>query len=385
MKGGIMAYLGENIPKLGFGLMRLPKIGEGENEHSDVETTKKMVDAFLQAGFAYFDTAWGYGDSEDTIRQALVERYPRESFQLATKLAAWIDCETREDAIAQFETSLERTGAGYFDFYLLHNVGTVRTAYFDKFNVWDFVQEQKAAGKIKHIGFSFHSTAEELEEVLTAHPEAEFAQLQINWADWDSPSIQSRACYEVARKHNKPVIIMEPVKGGYLADPPRSVKTVFDCADATKSYSAWALQFAADLDGLITVLSGMSTLEQMEENIQTMKGFTGLTADERATIAKAQEELKKIPVINCTTCDYCAKTCPQHIGISGTFSAMNLKTLYNNMGLINRELFFKIEHRGLKHATECIECGACENACPQQLPIISELKRCVEVLDLRNR
>ena len=205
-----MAQLGEEIRKLGFGLMRLPKM-EDDEKKIDIEHTKKMVDAFLAAGFTYFDTARVYGESEDAIRQALVERHPRESFQLASKLAAWVKCETREDAIAQFETSLEKTGAGYFDYYLLHNLGEKRTEFFDRFGLWDWAQEQKEKGLIKHLGCSVHDKADALDRILTEHPEMEFVQLQINYADWESPSIQSRACYEVARKHNKPFIVMEPV------------------------------------------------------------------------------------------------------------------------------------------------------------------------------
>ena len=210
-----MSYLGEHIGKLGFGLMRLPV---REDKSIDVEQVKEMVDLFLKAGFTYFDTAWAYPGSEDAIREALVERYPRDAYQLATKNAAWINCATREEAIAQFETSLRQTQAGYFDFYLLHNVGEGRTRFFDEYNMWNFVKQKKAEGLIRHMGFSFHSTPEELEAVLTAHPEAEFVQLQINYADWDYPAVQSRRCYEVARKFGKPVVIMEPVKGGSLMD-----------------------------------------------------------------------------------------------------------------------------------------------------------------------
>ena len=210
-----MLFFEKEIKKLGFGLMRLPKQGEV----IDVERVKAMVDKFMAAGFTYFDTAWAYPGSEDAIRQALVERYPRESFQLATKNAAWIGCKTREDAIQQFETSLKQTGAGYFDNYLLHYLGEMRTHFFEDFSMWDFVKEKKAEGKIRHYGFSFHSTPEELDAILTAHPDAEFVQLQINYADWENPAIQSRGVYEVARKHGKPVIIMEPLKGGLLANP----------------------------------------------------------------------------------------------------------------------------------------------------------------------
>ncbi len=224
-----MAYLGEEIRKLGFGLMRLPMKGDV----IDVEQTKEMVDLFMNAGFTYFDTAWAYAGSEDAIRQALVERYPREKFQLATKNAAWINCKTREEAIAQFDTSLKQTGARYFDFYLLHNLGEGRTKFFDNFDLWNWIAEKKAEGKIRHMGFSFHSTPEELDQILTAHPEMEFVQLQINYADWDNPAIQSKGCYEVARKHGKSVIIMEPVKGGMLANPPESVQKIFKAAEPT--------------------------------------------------------------------------------------------------------------------------------------------------------
>lgn len=212
--------------------MRLPKL---DDDTIDVEQTKKMVDLFLDAGFTYFDTAWAYAGSEDAIHQALVEHYPREKFQLATKNTAWINCKTREDATAQFETSLKQTGAGYFDFYLLHNLGEMRTQYFDNFDLWSWVQEKKSQGLIKHVGFSFHSTPEELETILTAHPEMEFVQLQINYADWENPAVQSRACYEVARKHGKPVIIMEPVNGGMLATPPESVEKILKDAEPDAS------------------------------------------------------------------------------------------------------------------------------------------------------
>ena len=266
-----MAYLGEEIKKLGFGLMRLPQ-ADGA---IDVEQVKEMVDRFLQAGFTYFDTAWAYAGSEDAIRQALVERYPREQYQLATKNAAWINCKTKEEAYAQFDVSLARTGARYFDFYLLHNLGESRSRAFDEFDMWNWIQQKKRAGQIKHAGFSFHSTPEELDAILTAHPEMEFVQLQINYADWDNPAVQSGRCYEVARKHNKPVIIMEPVKGGMLATPPESVQNILKAAEPASSTASWAIRFAADLDGIITVLSGMSNIEQMNDNLSYMKEFTG--------------------------------------------------------------------------------------------------------------
>ena len=370
-----MAYLGEEIKKLGFGLMRLPQKSEGV---IDVEQTKVMVDKFLEAGFTYFDTAWAYAGSEDAIREALVERYPREKYQLATKMAAWINCKTRDEALVQFKTSLERTKAGYFDFYLLHNLGEHRTKFFDDYGLWDWIREQKEAGLIKHAGFSFHSTPEELEAILTAHPEMEFVQLQINYADWENPAIQSRACYEVARKHGKPVIIMEPVKGDMLATPPESVEKILKAAEPEASTASWAIRFAADLEGVITVLSGMSNIAQMEDNLSFMKDFNGLTDSEKETIDKARAAMSKIPLIPCTTCNYCAKVCPMEIGISGSFTAMNYLTLYGNKAAAAHQEEWLVSSHGRKRADECVKCGQCEEVCPQHISIREELEKVSE-------
>ncbi len=371
-----MSYLGQDIKKLGFGLMRLPKV----DDVIDVEQTKKMVDLFLQAGFTYFDTAWAYAGSEDAIRQALVERYPRESFQLATKNAAWINCKTKEEAYAQFDTSLKQTGAGYFDFYLLHNLGEARTEYFDRFDMWNWVQEKKKEGLIKHVGFSFHSTPEELDAILNAHPEAEFVQLQINYADWNNPAVQSRKCYEVARKHGKPVVIMEPVKGGMLATPPESVAKILKDAEPDSSVASWAIRFAASLEGVITVLSGMSNVEQMEDNLSYMKDFKGLTEDQKKVLKEAQEELNRIPLIPCTTCNYCAKVCPKEIGISGSFTAMNYLTLYGDKGMAQHQENWLVGGHGRKAADQCVKCGKCEEVCPQHIKIRDNLEMVCEKL-----
>ena len=371
-------YFGEHTKKLGFGLMRLPR----KDDRIDVEVTKQMVDHFLQAGFTYFDTAWAYAGSEEAIREALVERYPRESYTLATKLAAWIRCKTREEAVAQFETSLQRTGAGYFDYYLLHNLGEGRSHFFDDFDIWSFVQEKKAEGRIRHVGFSFHSTPEELEQILIKHPEMEFVQLQINYADWENPAIQSRACYEMARKYGKSVVIMEPVKGGMLATPPDTVRKILKEAEPDSSTASWAIRFAASLDGVITVLSGMSSLEQMDDNLSYMKDFRGFTPEQEAALVRAREELAKVPLIPCTTCNYCAKVCPMEIGISGSFNALNYLTLYNNYPGAAHQEDWLVSGHGRKRANECIKCGACETVCPQHIAIRHELEKVVKAFHI---
>lgn len=372
-----MSFFEKEIKKLGFGLMRLPKNGE----EIDIEQVKDMVDLYMEAGFTYFDTAWVYNGSEEAIRKALVERYPRESYQLVTKNAAWIGEKTREFAVSQFETSLERTGAGYFDGYLLHNLGAGRTQYFEDFGMWDFVKEKKAEGKIKHYGFSFHSTPEELEAILTAHPDAEFVQLQINYADWEVPSVQSRGIYEVARRHGKPVVVMEPLKGGLLANPPEVVKEVLKAKEPDLSFASWGIRYAANLEGVLVVLSGMSNLDQMKDNLSFMKDFDGMSEDELKTIGKAREALNSIPIIPCTSCNYCAKDCPQDVGISGLFTAKNNYTLYGNLPDAKNSIGFLVFSHGKKLASECVKCGRCEEVCPQHIEIREELEKVKELFE----
>lgn len=373
---GTEVAIDETIPKLGFGLMRLPKCGD----EIDLEQTKQMVDLFMKNGFKYFDTAWAYNGSEEAIRKALVERYPRDSFLLATKNAAWVNSQSRRDATKQLKTSLKRTGAGYFDFYLLHNLGESRTRVFDDFKMWDWVLRQKAKGRVRHIGFSFHSTPEELESILKDHPEMEFVQLQINYADWENPAVQSRACYEVARKYNKPIIIMEPVKGGMLANPPESVSSIFRAAEPDQSVSSWAIRFAASLDGVLTVLSGMSSVEQMKDNLSYMKDFQRLSDEEMKTVHLAQKELSKIPIIPCTTCNYCAKVCTVGVGISGSFTAMNSYTLYKDKDRALHSMNWLVDGHGKKRADQCIKCGKCERVCPQHIAIRKELEHVSKTL-----
>ena len=365
-----MSYLGENIPKLGFGLMRLPM----KDKAIDVEQTKEMVDIYLDNGFTYFDTAYGYneGKSEETAKAAIVDRYPREKFQLATKLPAWARTKTADDAKQMFWTSLNRTGAEYFDFYLLHNIGATRTKSFDEFGIWDYVLELKQKGLVRHVGFSFHDKASLLDEVLTKHPEMEFVQLQINYGDWESGTVQARLCYEVALKHKKPIVIMEAVKGGMLFNLAPEVKAVFDEAGTGLSYASWAIRFAASLDNVITVLSGMSTPDQVRDNVSYMKDFRPLDDKERAVIAKAQKALSEIPSIPCTTCEYCTADCPKNIVIPKIFEMLNREMVYKDKMAAKFGYFWETQFGG--KGSDCIECGKCEAVCPQQIKIMDLLK-----------
>lgn len=368
--------LGENIKKLGFGLMRLPM----EGDRIDLAQVNQMVDLFMERGFTYFDTAYVYhdGHSEEVAKTALVERYPRESFQLATKMPIW-SVNKEGDVQRIFDEQLSRSGAGYFDFYLLHALSQDKLSKLDQYRVWEFAQEQKRKGLIRHVGFSFHDTPEVLDEILCAHPEAEFVQLQINYIDWESAGVQSRRCYEVARRHGKPVIIMEPVKGGSLARMRPEIEDVFRRANPEASVASWAVRYAASLPGVITVLSGMSNLQQMRDNTSFMERFQPLTGDEQAVIREVVEKLNAIPTVPCTACRYCVPGCPQGIPIPEIFSVLNHTRVYGNLAEGKRR--YEEETRAGSRASACIACGQCEGICPQHIPIIDALREAAETLE----
>ena len=360
--------------RLGFGLMRLPHKGFG----IDVEQTKRMVDLFLEAGFTYFDTAHVYTGSEEAAKKALVERHPRESYTLATKLYA-PSAPTEKAAKEQFYTSLKRTGAGYFDYYLLHSLMDGNYTKYDRFHLWDFAQEQKAKGLIKHVGFSFHAGPRLLDQILTEHPEAEFVQLQINYADWENPGVASRANYEVARRHGKPIVVMEPVKGGNLANPPGEVQKLFHDYDPDASFASWAIRFAASLPGILAVLSGMSSMEQMRDNLSYMRDFRPLNDGEQKLIQGSQRLLGASATVPCTACRYCVDGCPKQIPIPDIFTAMN-KQLGNGQAQEARESYAAaVQGRG--RASDCVSCRQCEKACPQHIRITEELEKAAEMLE----
>lgn len=364
---------------LGFGFMRLPEIEENGEKAFDHETICTMVDEFMKAGFTYFDTAYGYhdGKSECELKAALVDRYPRESFTVATKLPAWM-AGNAEEAKAMFDTSLQKTGAGYFDYYLLHNLGGELTHLFDDYGIWDFLAEKKAQGLIKHLGFSIHDKADALEAVLDAHPGVDFVQLQINYADWESDLIESRKCYEAARKRNIPIIIMEPVKGGSLVSLPDAACEVFKAVDPDASMASWALRFCASLPGVIAVLSGMSTIDQVRDNLRTFTAAKPVTAEEQDAISRVRAILDGVNAVPCTDCRYCVKGCPEGVKIPVIMESLNTVSKFGDMHRAQENYDWNTSDG---EASKCIECGACEAVCPQKIDIIAQMKKAASLFE----
>ena len=372
------------MKKLGFGLMRMPTLDKTNAADVDIEQVKQMVDLFMENGFTYFDTAIMYNGfaSQSVAKKALVDRYPRDSFTLATKLHAGF-FDSFEDRDRVFNEQLEQTGAGYFDYYLLHGIESAMLPKYEKYDCFNWLLEKKAQGLVRHAGFSFHDSAELLDELLTKYPEMEFVQLQINYLDWESEWIQSRACYETAAKHGKPVIVMEPVKGGTLARVPAEAEKLFKDHDPDRSVPSWALRYAASLDHVMVVLSGMSDVEQMKDNISSMNDFKPLTDEEREICHKAAAIINSQTAIPCTGCSYCTSGCPMKIAIPQYFS------LYNAVQRENMEekgwtsSFASYDVLALKfgRARDCVGCGQCEGVCPQHLPVIENLKKVSKCFD----
>ena len=362
----------KNMPKLGFGLMRLPR-SDKEKDIIDVEQTAEMANMFLDAGLKYFDTAYVYNGSEEAARKAITSRHPRDSYYITSKLFVNA-AKTEEEARNEINVSLKREGIDYIDFYLLHALDDSNYKKYDEWHLWDYVKQLKEEGKIRHYGFSFHGTPALLDQLLTDHPDTDFVQLQINYADWNNPSVQSKGVYEVARKHNKPIVVMEPVKGGTLANPPKPVADLLKKADPDASYASWAVRFVASLPGIMVVLSGMSNVEQMQDNLSYMKDFRPLNDEEKKVIEQAMKMLAEIDQIPCTACHYCTGGCPKKIQIPDIFTAMNYKLIYDNMESAKRQYVFATQAPHAK-ASECVKCGQCEKQCPQHIHIREWLDR----------
>lgn len=367
------------MKKLGFGLMRLPLLDSNDQSSIDIEQMKQMVDAFIEQGFTYFDTAWMYCgfSSERAVKEALINRHARDTFTLATKLhSSFIKEESDRDKV--FFEQMEKTGAEYFDYYLLHAIGRDNYEKYTKLHCFEWLAEKKEQGLVKHIGFSYHDGAELLDRILCEHPEVEFVQLQINYIDWDSEGIQSRKCYEVATKHGVPVIVMEPVKGGTLANVSEPVERLFRSHAPEMSVPSWAIRFAASLDNVMVVLSGMSNMQQLLDNMGYMKEFKPLEEQEEKIIERAVSIINSGTDIPCTACNYCTDGCPMNIAIPKYFSLYNADKLEEKGDWTAQEAYYDNLIKTFGKASSCIECGKCEGVCPQHLPIMKYLKNVAE-------
>jgi len=361
------------VKKLGFGGMRLPRLVEDDPKSIDQAQVNAMVDYFIEHGFTYFDTAYPYhqGLSEGAFLKAIVDRYPRESFLLADKMPTFSVFKS-EDYERIFNEQLERCGVEYFDYYLLHNLGKTNYANSVKFGGFEFIKKLKEEGKAKHIGFSFHDNAELLDEILTKHPEIEFVQLQLNYIDWESESIQSRKCYEVARRHDKKITVMEPIKGGGLANPPEKAQELFKGYHPEMSYASWAIRYVASLEGVMIVLSGMNTIDQLKDNTSYMEDFKPINDEEKSIITKVVDIINESIAVPCTNCQYCVDECPKKINIPSYFSIYNSYHLYGDRNF--PAMHYDRQSNGRGKASECIECKLCEGHCPQHIKITEKLK-----------
>ncbi len=368
------------MKNFGFGCMRLPMLG-GPEGRVDQAQFDRMVDRFLAEGFTYFDTAHGYldGKSELALREGLVKRYPRDAYTLTDKLTADY-IRTEADIRPFFQKQLEATGVEWFDYYLLHSITADSYRTFTACNAFEAVKQLQAAGKFRHLGISFHDKPALLRQVLTDHPEIEVVQIQLNYADYDDPGIESGAVYQVCREFGKPVLVMEPVKGGGLADLPEEAAAILDALGGG-SPASYAIRYAASFEGVFMVLSGMSTEAQMADNLRFMKDFRPLTPAEREAVDRVRAVLRCQGAIPCTGCRYCVACCPQRIPIPDLFACLNAKKRYQDW---NSDFYYGIATAGHGKASDCIQCGQCQRACPQHLPVPALLRKAAETFEAAN-
>ncbi len=372
--------------KLGMGMMRLPLIDENDFTSIDYEQVNKMVDTYMDAGFNHFDTAYIYheGKSENAFKKSVVERYPRYAYKIATKMPLFIISEESQlEPI--FAEQLENCGVDYFDYYMLHNVSGFTETAWKNVDLYSFIKNKKEEGFIKHIGLSTHGNAEFLEEILLTHPELEFVLLQINYLDWEDEAIESRKCLEVAKKYNKPVMIMEPYKGGFLADVPEEAEKLMKEYNPNRSIVSWAMRFVANLDACV-VLTGASSLEQVENNIEEFNNADPLNEEEYKILEEVSNIINSNITVNCTKCRYCVDTCPADIDISKIFD------MYNKHKILGREDWSQAGNAYLNYsklpnvgiASDCVECESCIEECPQQINIPEVLKNVQKTFETEN-
>ena len=365
------------VPRLlGFGLMRLP----AKNGHIDKDEVCRMADLFIENGFNYFDTAYVYndGESENAFRECVAKRHDRSSFLIADKIPLW-KVERPKDLESITRELLERCGVEYLDYLLLHSLHDEHLALTYRLGAWDFLRSAKERGLARNVGFSFHDTPPVLDKILTEHPFVDFVQLQINYADWESQSVNSRECYETAVRHGKRIVIMEPIKGGSLATMPESISHPLKEADPSASLASWALRFAAGLPGVLTVLSGMSTSEQMAENVSLFKDIKPLDEEDKAVLAKVAQAIREVPTVPCTRCKYCVSECPQHIEIPMLLGVYNDYKIVTNMaGALRR---YRLSSRDGAPASACLACRSCENICPQHIEISRYMAEMADIFE----
>ena len=356
------------MKKLGFGLMRLPLLPGGDQKNIDKEKTKALIDAFMARGFNYFDTAYPYhrGSSEKVFGELVADRYPRESYIVTSKMPSWL-IQKREDYDLIFEKQLSRTHVGYFDWYLLHALGNEFTDIIESTDGFGYVRGLKEKGLIRHMGFSFHGDSEALRKLLDAHPDVELVQLQINYADWESPSVEARKCYELCTERGIPVSVMEPLKGGALVRLPEKALSLL----SGETPADFAFRFTMK-ENVMVVLSGMGTMEELEKNMDLFENPKPFTPEEEEKAKKITAILEETAAIRCTACRYCTDGCPQKIAIPEYFSLYNAMKVYGYEPSMNNMYdSLKVVHGA---PGDCIGCGQCEEHCPQKVEIMKNLQ-----------